>query len=330
MNFLPLSESKPQYVDLTPLHGPRYLVTIDTEEEFDWSQPFSRTRHGTRHVPAIAPFQNLCDDNGVKPVYLIDYPIASDPYATELLGGFAHLGKADIGVQMHPWVTPPFDENVGGRNSFAGNLPRALEHEKLRRLCDKIARNFQLRPRIYRAGRYGIGAMTPQILQQLGIDFDSSVRSNFDYSHEDGPSFINAPLNPFWLKEGNLIELPLTTVFRGGLRRYSSSVYFGPAASKIPRALMARTGLLERIALTPEGVPLRKAITAIDSALAQQIGLLNFSFHSPSLEPGHTSYVRNADELERFYGWWRGVFAHLDKRGVRPVGLDILRSALLR
>lgn len=326
---MPPHEAGPQYVDLTPLGGPRYLVTVDTEEEFDWGQPFSRDRHGTRHVPAIAPFQNLCEDSGVKPVYLADYPIACDPIAAELLGSFAARGKADIGAQLHPWVTPPFDEKIGGRNSFAGNLPRELEMEKLRRLCEKITSNFGVQPKIYRAGRYGIGGATPQILAQLGIDFDSSVRSNFDYSAEDGPCFIGAPLNPFWLSAQKLIELPLTSVFRGGLRRYGSAVYFGWTGAKMPRAFMARTGLLERIALTPEGVPLAKAITAIDAALAQRLGLLNFSFHSPSLEPGHLNYVRNADDLALLYAWWRGVFSHLAQRGVRPVTLDMLRSALL-
>lgn len=329
MNFMPQNESKPQYVDLTPLHGPRYLVTVDTEEEFDWNRPFSRDQHGTRHIPAITPFQSLCEESGVKPLYLIDYPVACDPYATELLGGFVHLGQAEIGMQLHPWVTPPFNETVGNRNSFACNLPPKLEQEKLHILYEKIAHNFQLQPNIYRAGRYGIGTITPQMLQELGINFDTSVRSNYDYSSDGGPCFIDAPLNPFWLKQGNLIELPLTTVFHGGLRRHATLIYFGSAAWKMPRALLARTGLLERIALTPEGVPLHKAIIAINNALAQKIGLLNLSFHSPSLEPGHTNYVRNTDELAAFYAWWRGVFAHLEKCGVRPVNMGEMKAKLI-
>jgi hypothetical protein len=36
-----------------------------------------------------------------------------------------------------------------------------------------------------------------------------------------------------------------------------------------------------------------------------QLPVLVFSFHSPSLAPGFTPYVRNEDDLLRFYDWWR-------------------------
>ena len=94
------------------------------------------------------------------------------------------------------------------------------------------------------------------------------------------------------------------------------------------RSILARTGLLERIALTPEGIPLGKAIQGIDCAIEQGVGILNFSFHSPSLEPGHVDYVRNDEELAAFYAWWEGVFAHLAKRGVLPVSVAEIKAAL--
>ena len=34
--------------------GTRVLLTVDTEEEFDWTGEFTRDRHGLDHVPAIA------------------------------------------------------------------------------------------------------------------------------------------------------------------------------------------------------------------------------------------------------------------------------------
>ena len=52
-------------------------------------------------------------------------------------------GRAEIGIQLHPWVNPPFEEEVTPRNSFAGNLPRALEHAKFRNLREAIERNFE-------------------------------------------------------------------------------------------------------------------------------------------------------------------------------------------
>jgi hypothetical protein len=325
---MPKADHPSDIVDLAALDGAHYLITIDTEEEFDWNGPFTRDQHGTSHVAAIPTFQSMCEDNGARPAYLVDYPILKDPKAVEILGAFANAGKADIGAQLHPWVNPPFDEIVNHRNSYACNLSPELEGEKLRNLYAGIIEKFQIKPDIYRAGRYGAGAATPQILKELGIVFDTSVRPNFDYSSQDGPDFSDASLNPYWIEQGQLVELPLTTVFRGGLSSLSTQVYFDMLASQTSRAVMARTGLLERIPLTPEGVPLTKAIEGINTALSQGVSLLNFSFHSPSLEPGHTNYVRNADDLAAFYDWWRGVFAYLDKHGVKPISVSQLKSQL--
>ena len=84
------------------------------------------------------------------------------------------------------------------------------------------------------------------------------------------------------------------------------------------RALLARIGLLERIPLTPEGVSVDDAIRGIDMALDDGLPLLLFSFHGPSLHPGHTPHIQSVHDLDRFYDWWRRVFAYLELRGVKP------------
>ena len=74
--------------------------------------------------------------------------------------------------------------------------------------------------------------------------------------------------------------------------------------------------MLERIALTPEGVTANEAIKGIDMALDDGLPLLVLSFHSPSLSPGFTPYVRDARDLDRLYDWFRRVYDYLDMRGV--------------
>ncbi|MEC9110502.1 MAG: hypothetical protein VX390_08210 [Pseudomonadota bacterium] len=37
--------------------GPRSLLTVDTEEEFDWNAPFRAVGYGLDHVRAISGFQ---------------------------------------------------------------------------------------------------------------------------------------------------------------------------------------------------------------------------------------------------------------------------------
>lgn len=92
--------------------------------------------------------------------------------------------------------------------------------------------------------------------------------------------------------------------------------------------MLARTGLLSRVPLTPEGVLLAEALEAVRHAADDGTAVLNFSFHSPSLVPGHTPHVRDAADLARFHAWWDGMLALLDQLGVRSVSLaDLLAAA---
>lgn len=314
-----------------PSFGQRFLLTVDTEEEFDWDRPLAREDHGLDHVPRLAKFQEFCENEGVVPVYLVDWPIAQSKRAAEILRGPLAAGTAEIGVQLHPWVNPPFEEEVSPRNSFAGNLPRELERAKFRQLRDAIEENFETAPAIYRAGRYGVGPNSAAMLAEGGIAIDTSVRANFDYGRDEGPDFRAHPLVPYWLdEEMTLLELPLTTVFWGMLRRQGPWLH--PALARIPplHGVLARLGLLERIALTPEGVTVDEAICGIDIALDDALPVLVLSFHSPSLQPGHTPYVRSEDDLDALYDWFRRVFAYLELRRVKPTTVREIMQAAVR
>jgi hypothetical protein len=283
---------------------PRFLLTFDTEEDFDWEQPLARDSHDTRHVPRLQKFQEFCENESVVPIYLVDWPIANSRAAREILREPVLEGRAEIGVKLHPWVNPPFHEDVTQHNSFAGNLPEQLEEEKLSNIRNAIEENFGVAPLIYRAGRYGLGPSTAGLLARNGIAIDTSVRPLFDYSSAQGPDYRRHPLHPYWVDaEKTLLELPLTTTFWGMLRKQGGMIY--PRFWRVPsmRGLLARLGLLERVPLTPEGVSVEQAIRGIDIALDDGLPMLVLSFHSPSLLPGSTPYVRNDDDLDALYDW---------------------------
>ncbi|MBU3991336.1 MAG: polysaccharide deacetylase family protein [Alphaproteobacteria bacterium] len=308
--------------------GQRFIVTVDTEEEFDWDRPLQASGHTLHSVARLAAFQAFCEGHGITPIYLVDYPIATSELAGELLRDAVSDGRAEIGVQLHPWVNPPFAEDVNEFNSYAGNLPQWLEEAKFRTLRDAIEENFGCAPRIYRAGRYGVGPDTPAILRKHGIAIDTSARARFDYSASGGPNFRDLPLRPWWIdRPGGLMELPLTTVFHGLLRRLGPWLY--PRLWRMPslRGFLSRTGLLERIPLTPEGVSQSEVLRAIEVAADDGLPVLVFSFHSPSLQPGHTPYVRSEEELDALYDWWRTVFAALAQRQVRPTSIAEIMAA---
>jgi len=319
------------YARFAPAFGQRFLLTVDTEEEFDWGKPLAREGHGLAHVAQLARFQAFCESEGVVPVYLVDWPIVHSPEAVEILRRAVAAGEAEVGVQLHPWVNPPFEEEVTPHNSFAGNLPRELERAKFGNLREAIEQAFGVAPAIYRAGRYGVGPNSAEMLAQGGIAIDTSVRANFDYGAGGGPDFSRHPLVPYWLDDDKtLLELPLTSVFWGVLRKQGVGLF--RALSGLPplRAALARTGLLERIALTPEGVTFEEAIRGIDIALDDGLPVLVLSFHSPSLQAGHTPYVRSDLDLDALYDWWRRIFAYLELRRVMPTTVGEIMQAVQR
>jgi hypothetical protein len=321
---LPPPESA--YLKLPDSFGRRVAVFVDTEEEFDWSKPHSRDERSTGSAESLPIVHRRLRGYGVNPVYLLDHPIATDPRCVATLREFQERGECTIGTQLHPWVNPPFEEEVNLSNSFPGNLPRDLERAKLARLTDTLEAAFGTRPTVYRAGRYGVGPNTAELLAELGYQIDVSVRSLFDYRDEGGPDFTRMKPRPY--RVGGLIEVPLTSAYVGGLRASGNDLYH--AAGKVPRlrGLLARSHLLNRVALTPEGMPLAEVLEAVDRLIDDGLQLFSISFHSPSVEPGNTPYVRNQEDLEQFYAWWDGIFELFDRRGIAPASMAELQLAL--
>lgn len=314
-----------------PGFGQRVLLTVDTEEEFDWRAPFRREGYGLSHVAAIPRFQSFCETSGAHPVYLVDWPIATDARAVEIIGDAVRRGTAEVGVQLHPWVNPPFDEDLTVRNSFAGNLPREIEAAKFTALRDRIEAAFGAAPLIYRAGRYGLGPHTANLLKATGIKIDTSVRPLFDYSAGDGPDYSHHPLAPYWVdSEHRLLELPVTSSYSGPLRR------MGPMLQRVQRHMptmfsgFSRFGLLERIALTPEGVSSAEAIRGIAIAVESNLPVLVLSFHSPTLAPGHTPYTKTEAGVDALYEWFTEIYAALGQCGVRSATVREIIAASTR
>lgn len=317
-----------KFVTLSPSFGTRFMVTVDTEEEFDWNAPFDRESHSVSIVGAMRTGQDYFAAAGVRPLYFADYPVIDDAEGGTLLAEWAAEGTADVGVHCHPWVTPPHEEDVSVENSFAGNLPEALERAKLTALRDRFVEVIGRTPIAFRAGRYGVGANTGRILRDLGFYVDSSIRPRFDYRAEHGPDFSGLPVRPYRTgPDGAILELPLSTAFTGALGRWGEGLLPLVGRGGAAAGALARFQLLRRVPLTPEGVGVRDALRGVDRLIADGARLLMFSFHSPSLAPGFTPYVRDEAGLRSFYRWWDEVLDHLAQRGVKPAGLEDVIAA---
>lgn len=288
-------------------HPPVLLVIVDTEEEFDWTRPFDRASTGTSAIAAQpAIHERVYDRLGIVPTYVIDYPVATTESAYTVMRGLMREGRAEIGTHLHPWVSPPHVETVSTFNSYAGNLPRELEFDKLRVLTEAIRENVGRAPVTFKAGRYGIGPHTADSIAALGYRIDASVVPYTAFTADGGPDFRGLREDPYWFEAGGrtLLELPATTGYCGLLRGAGPQIH-ALSSTKPGRAMRlggiaARARLAERIRLTPEGcdtADMQRLTLALRRSGCQ---VYSMTYHSPSLAPGHTPYVRTADDLERF------------------------------
>jgi hypothetical protein len=284
---------------------PRLLVVVDTEEEFDWTKPVSSASTAVGSIAAQHRAQDVFARYGIVPTYVIDYPVATTASAVSYLREYFDAGACEIGTHLHPWVSPPIDEAVNTLNSYPGNLPATLERDKLARLTDAIAENFGRRPTVYKAGRYGVGPNTVAILEGLAYDVDVSIVPYTNFGEDGGPDFSNCDDRLRWFGETRrMLEIPLSVGFAGLISAFGNTLYpitMTPAALRLHIAgIMARTRMLERIRLTPEGIDSAAHRRLTRSLMQQGQRVFSLTYHSPSLEPGHTPYVRNDRDLAGF------------------------------
>jgi hypothetical protein len=235
----------------------------------------------------------------------VDYPVAATRSSAETLGAYAHAGECRIGAHLHPWVTPPFDEPLTSAMSFGCNLGQPIERAKIEELTETISTRMKVRPRVYKAGRYGIGASTINILESLNYDVDASVVPHMDFRAEAGPSFLGFTAKPAVFGHARrMMELPCTTGFVGAARgmgetlhRMASSAALAPLRAV---GILARSGLLNKVMLSPEGNTLGEMMALTRTLHANGLRTFALTFHSPSLKPGCTRYVKTTAERDAF------------------------------
>jgi hypothetical protein len=313
---------------------PELVVIIDTEEEFDWSRPFARENVSTSSILSQERAQAIYERLGIIPTYVIGYPVARDPAAIAYFRRLKEEGKAQIGAHLHPWVTPPHREAVTAHNSYQCNLPPALERAKIETLTGSIERAFGERPTIFKAGRHGFGPSTARTLVELGYKVDCSLLPHNDLREDGGPDYRGVPDQPYWLDQpGGLLEIPATTGFLGSapaLGPLVSWLFDSPVASRLRLpGMLSRTSLVARSRLTPEGVPAQEQCHLVDTLVRRGRQTFSLVYHSPSLAPGHTPYVRSEADLAAFLETIEAVLIHFrDVIGGRFTTLDAIHAAM--
>ncbi len=311
--------------DIEAERPPTLHVVIDTEAEFDWDKPFAETLNAVSAMAQVESAQAIFDRYGLRPTYVIDYPVASQEAGITAISAIADRGGCAVGAHLHPWTNPPFGAAIDQAMSFPGNLPEDIERAKLDALLAVIEERFGEPPAFYKAGRYGLGPNTARLIAARGISVDFSLMPETDMRDVHGPDFRMVAAIPYDVRELGLLAVPMTRADLGPLSRWwrlRGWLDTQTAALLHVRGMLVRAGLLERLTLTPEGVSATLQIVLLRTLLRRGHRLFVLHFHSPSLAAGHTPYVRNEAEraafLERIETVCRWFFEELGGLPGRP------------
>ncbi len=279
---------------------------VDAEEDFDWDKPLPSTEYSIHCMKNIGQLQAIVGSYGIVPTYLLTYPLLDDDEVVNLLRRQMSRGQCEVGVQLHPWVNPPFEGGEARGLSFSGNLPPGLEERKLVALKRRFVERFGAEPRSYRAGRYGFGRDTAAMLEKHGFDIDTSVAPRTNFADQDGPDYTRYDYRLFWFGDRRrLLEVPLCRSVAGWGGRFAQPVYHALATPALTRfrvpSIVTRLRFAERITLSPEGNDPRAMLRLVRHLHAQGQTIFVLSFHSSSLAVGRNPYVRTKADLHGFY-----------------------------
>ena len=101
------------------------------------------------------------------------------------------------------------------------------------------------------------------------------------------------------------MELPVTRNLCGVFGRSIGPSLLPLIQSRLGMAchlpgLLARSNLLDRLTLSPEGMELDELKHLTRTLIGRGERIFTFTFHSPSVASGNTPYVQNQQELQEF------------------------------
>jgi hypothetical protein len=283
------------------------LVGIDTEGDNQWDAEARRNQR-FENIYALPRLHALFAKHGVRPTYVITYPVARDPRSAAVLRGLAAGGDCEVGAHHHAWETPPCTVEDIARHAYASALPRPQFEAQLESLTGAIAQAVGTPPISYRSGRFGFSATHVAALERLGYLVESSVAPLFFESHKGGPAFVDAPLTPYFLAydnptapgTSNLLEVPVSAALNRRLPRWMRHAYARAPWPYNTKRVLRALGLARMRWLRPSYSSLEDMTSlACDLARAGE-PVLNLLFHSSEAIAGGSPYNRTESELRAF------------------------------
>jgi hypothetical protein len=285
-----------------------FILTVDTEEEWHWDEPFPESDCQVENVQQIPQFQHFCEKIGIRPTYFVDYAVGANDNAVTALRQAQERQQCEIGAHLHPWCNPPYYGPTGEAQSHVVNLPEQQIAAKLDSLTHLLTEKFASQPRSFRTGRWGIDSKVMKLLVSRGYRVDSSM---YPYYRNEYFSCEDAPLTPYWPNlnapqqhgvQRQLMEIPVTAGFNRTSYEFANKLHkLGerqPLKTLHTVGLMWHSRLLRKLYLSPELTHEDDLIRLIDTAQKREHGVIHMYLHSSSLIDGVTGLFDHAHSLD--------------------------------
>ena len=315
----------------------KFIITIDTEADNQWDHGRELTVENLKFIPR---FQELCNNYGIKPTYLVTSEVCEDTFAKKIFRHYINNDQAEVGAHLHSWTTPPFQNKVGYMyndkyHAFATELPIDFLTEKIKTLTDQIESSFGKRPLSFRSGRFGYNKAIGKVLIESNYIVDSSVTPYVSWKKnkgiprgEGGPDFINCSPFPsrYNFTNESVLEIPVTilpTKFplnrSNSLSRYHFRNVNNNIILKVLRKVFFYNQPLWFRPYLSTGISDFEEL--IKEAKRIRLPYLVMMFHSSELMPGCSKYRPDKNSVEMLYILLEQLFKLLEKKEIGSVSL---------
>ena len=282
------------------------LMTVDTEEAWDWSGAYPTTQYSVDHVSRLVSFQSVCDRHGMRPTYFTNYAVMADEDARSAMLELAQRPNVEIGMHIHPWNTPPFDQaaSVVPRHTYLHTRPDSEIRAKLTATYEAFLR-AGLRPRSFRGGRYSTGGAIHRFLSEAGFVADCSIVPYTRWGEDGSPDFSHDGLMPQRIAQSASVEKPLWAIpqsagFTRSPFRLWAGLHNAIEHSALGRLRLIgaadRLGLVRRVWLNFEMGEVSDWVPFMKRLRRMQVPVVTLTVHSSSLFAGPGPYTRTSAE----------------------------------
>jgi hypothetical protein len=283
------------------------LVGIDTESDNQWDLA-ARERPTFENLYALPALHAVFRRHGVRPTYVITWPVAMDPRSADVLRALRESHTCEIGAHHHAWETPPCAPEDMRRHPYAADLPISQFEAQLTALTEAIADAVGERPVSYRSGRFGFAAAHVAPLERAGYRVESSVAPLFYEGHKRGPDFADAPLRPYYLAydhptrpgTSQLLELPLSSALNRRVPHALAMAWARAPRNYQTKRILRKLGIARVLWLRPSYSSLDDMKQLARRVADEGAPLLNLLFHSSEAIVGGSPYNRTQAELDAF------------------------------